>query len=311
MKNVRCLSADFKWDIIMIDSNGNKIAEKTSVKDYDFNIAEMKFLMKGFRNCQDVKRAVTVTNALKTILDNQDIFKLIESEDVTCIEDFIKELEDYSDFAGNANLLWEMVYLRRRLANAYNSIDMKHYAVDSRFTGALHFDRICTLLPTAFNYGARYCEYANTVRFVQREPEVHDKWDTEKVKKLFLRAENFVESENMLKNNDYLDGAAYYYEAKQKYYSVISDKLSEYHASKREVYYLREQYRMGESVDVLRELVNKYIHYTGFERYSYPDEKQHFETLLEWVKAWNEKEDSMKSGVTYRRLLNCYRNFIQ
>ena len=295
----------------MIDSNGNRIEKFSFSEDYDFKISEIKFMLNGFRNSQDNKRAVSVANALKSMLNNKELFKFIESDDVVFIEDSVKELEDYSDYAENADLLWEMVYLRRRLANAYNCIDMKHYAADSRFIGAMHFDRICMLLPLAFNYGARFCEYANLVKFVQKESEVYDKWDTERVRKLFLRAENFVESENMLKNDDYLDGAAYYFTAKQKYYSEISDKLLEYNAAKRGVYYLREQYRLGKSVDVLKKLVDIYIQYTGLERYSFSEEKQHFETLLEWVKDWNEKEDSIKSSVTYRRLLNCYRIFSQ
>ncbi len=293
----------------MLDSNGNKIPEKTAAEDYDFTVAEIKFMMKGFQNCPDVARAVAVAGVIKKMLDNQKIFAQIEFEDRECIEISVEKLEDYSYHSEDSDLLWEMVYLRRRLVKAYSYIDMKHFAAESKFISALHFDRICTVAPTAYNYGARYCEYANTVRYVQSEPEVQDKWNTERVKKLFARAENFVESKKLLSDDQYLEYAGYYYDTKRFYYQRNSDIFAEYQAAKREMYYLWERYCLLKSTEVLKEVIKKYINFTEYEKYSFYAEKQRFEELLELAKAWAAEENSLNVGGYYHQLLNRYRYF--
>lgn len=293
----------------MLDSNGNKIPEKDVSEDYAFSVAEIRFLMKGFRRSPGISRAHSVSGFLKAFLDDKKIFSQIEYEDREFIEKSVDELEEYAYDEESAELLWDMVYLRRSLSAAYNYIDSKHNAAVSKFAGALHFDNICSISPTAYNFSARFCEYANTVKYIKNEPEVRDKWDLQRMKQLFARAENFVESKSLLDDDKYLEYAGYYYDVKRSYYRSISDELAEYQAAKNEMRYLWKRCCLFKSAAVLRETIKKYIDYTGYKRYSFNAEKQRFEELLELAEAWAEEENSLVAGGYYHRLLNRYNYF--
>lgn len=290
----------------MIDSNGNKLVPKKSELRSEA-ITEIKFLMKNFAGNSNLMNATAVISALKSATEDADLLLSFKPEELEYIENTVVTIEDYVYGVDNYDLLWEMVRLRRRLA--YGVTKLKE--VDCKFIAALHFDRICTIQPTSYNYGARFLQYADTVKKISDEgnDDVKDKWNADKVTKLFRRAENFAESKSFLTDDEYLHNVCYYYDAKRIYYRKISDKLSEYLAAKIEIQYMWKRYRHGKSPEVLKKLIMLYTDYTQFEWYSYHNEKQHFKTLIEWTMAWHQQEKTSESEEYLHRLLRCWSGF--
>lgn len=265
----------------MIDEEGKRIVENKPEDDWDFVRAEVRFLMKGFRKEKDDAKANLIACQLKSLL------KAAQYDD--SIKETLEELEEYSSESSSDDLLWELVYCRRKLADLYEEGSM--HAVECRLKGAKHFDKIVELRPTLFNFCCRVQEYVTSVIYYMSVSGADR--DSFEIRKIIDKSERLFEEIEENTNKIYIETADYLYIRKYIFLKPYKSKEDEQFAALgKAIYHLCESYKVNKDESTLRSLITYYREYVNFEQFYCDEKKQGLETLIAWV------EESGLSGVS-------------
>ncbi len=267
----------------MIDKNGNKIDNNKQTEDPDFILAEIRFLMKGFRNESNDLRAYTVAKSITTYLRSGGNY--------LSITEILSELESYSEQTASSNFMWELVYIRREMAKAQQTSakDQKKFAAECRHFSAKYFEKICKLAPTYHNNCCRVQEYIIAVMHFEK---VNDK---ENIFSILTHAED------LFLQIDEQDQMLYYETGKMLYIKRYvntnpRNDTDRFHAISKLVYFSREIYKRDVCFDTLDYYALCYDIYSDYETFPFHEEKENFKALIELLEeeysAGNEKAKS-------------------
>lgn len=254
----------------MIDENGNKIGE-TESGDSDFALAEMKFLMKGFENERDDSRALVIVSALNGFLK--------AGGEVGEVKETLEKLEEYSYESENNDFLWELVYARRSVSRFFQKQGKSKDAAVSRHIGARHFEKICKIRASYYNFCCRIIEYVTAANLyktcVGQEIETG---------RIFTYAEALFGNLDDSSEKIYLSAGYTLFMGKYLYLMKIKAEEEErYQALKITVDFTRRLFLLKRDSLNLKILMTCYIDYSRFKAYPVsPEEEDNLKNIIEW-----------------------------
>ena len=254
----------------MIDENGNKIDETVS-GDSDFALAEMKFLMKGFECERDDSRALVIVSALNGFLK--------AGGEVGAVKETLEELEKYSYESENNDFLWGLVYARRSVSEFFQEQGKAKDAAVSRHIGARHFEKICKLRPSYYNFCCRIMEYVAAAKLYKncygQEIEAG---------RIITYAEALFGNLDESSEKIYLSAGQSLFLDKYLYLMKIrAEEEERYQALKRTVDFTRRLFLLERDSRNLKILMASYIDYSRFKAYPVsPEEEDNLKNIIEW-----------------------------
>lgn len=268
----------------MIDENGNKIGEVKS-GDSDFALAELNFLMKGFRNERDDSRASAIVSALNEFLKS--------GSDVNLVKETLEELEKYSYESENNDFLWGLVYARRSLSESFQKHGRSKEAAASRHVGARHFEKICKIRPSYYNFCCRIIEYATAAK-------LYKNCDGQEVEagRIFTYAEALFGKLDDSADKIYLSAGQTLFMNKYLYLMKIrAEEEERYQALKRTVDFTRRLFLLERDSWNLKLLMMCYIDYSRFKAYTVsPEEEENIKEIICWGnEAFSEGNSEIKN----------------
>lgn len=263
----------------MSDQNDNIKKDNGQSEDAEFALAELRFLIRGFRRGSDDSKALLIAKSIKNII-GQDI-------DFSPAKEILEEMENYSSESQSDDFIWELVYVRRKLAQYCGS---REEAAENRYIGAKHFERICEVAPSRFNKFCRIQEYVTAANFFMLADGQRNQKRIESI--LDYAEEQFVKIEEASEEMYYATGEYLYL---NKYLSLIYAKVrgsERLETVKKTVEYSRKHYMIDKSAGTLKTLAMAYLDYTEDEDFSFSEEEENLVTLVEW--CW----DAVSKGNT-------------
>lgn len=259
----------------MIDSNGNKITEKASVVDVEFELAELKFLTKGLRLNLSPEKVMSIAEEIKRISDG---YKDLSPELTEKISDIEKELERYVPDSNDESFVWELVYILRNLAEkAKGDKNFSDEAAAVMHRSALLFDKICELEPSVHNYCCRFSEYRLESSYCTTYSKTKEVLDT---------AEELFEQIEPNKEPVYLRNASALYASFYEYFKGVRYNTSAFSSVKKAVGYAYDLNEAEPSHNNLKRLIIYYFAYANRDEYVYADEVNRLDEIIALTEMW-------------------------
>ncbi len=259
----------------MINKNGEKITSKNA--DTSFIASEIRFIMKGFKNgCDDRKAQNVAERIVKYLKAGGEISK---------IESHLEVLNNYSAETKSSDFLWELVYIRRIMMSVYeDDLDDMVSAAQSKHMAATYFDKICELTPTYYNHCCRVMEYTSAAAAYGRITGSDE--NAEKSAELFEKSEKMFFQIEEKEASIYYEVGAFLYFSKYFSYNIFSEeKDKKFESIKKSCFYSRKNYEIKESEENLRKLALIYSIYVTCEQFSFSEEETFFKTLIAKLEA--------------------------
>ena len=249
----------------MIDKNGNRINPSTTQESADFILKEICFFEKAFKKNQNDRLALNITKAIRSYLKSAD--------DSTPVMKSLEPLEEYAALADNEDFLWELVYIRRDMAEMI--ADFSNFAAaEHRHVAAKFFKEIVRVNPSLYNRCARVTELVSASIFFQKARNMFTTNDLlEQAKALF----NEIEETNTEK---------YYSTGEYLYLNVIlngnipksAQAIIPYYLKM--IYFSHERYRIEKNTYSIELMALAYTDCLSYEDFCYEDEKENIDELI-------------------------------
>ncbi|MBO5934830.1 MAG: hypothetical protein J6Q94_05010 [Clostridia bacterium] len=265
----------------MIDKNGNKISSEQSQPDPDFIFNEIRFFEKAFIKDQNDTRALNIARQITTFLKAKD-----NSNKIIAI---LTNLEKYATATNSEDFLWELVNIRRTLADIsasskIDTADSLYIAADYRHIAANIFKEIVRVNPSVYNRCAEVIEFVTASRYYKEANSLK-------------ATSNILERTQILFENIEETNTEKYYDAGESLYLDIicnSDRVKS--TEDKLKYYLklihcsRELYKINKNKTSLNIVASAYIDCLDYEQFSYENEKENINDAILML------EEAIKNG---------------
>lgn len=255
----------------MIDSTGKKIVTENENIDLPFMLKEIAFFMKGFRAESSEQKALTIAKSINTYIKSKGKIKDV-------VEVF-EELEGYITVTSSEDFAWEMVYIRREIANFHKRLIILNKYAENIFICATYFDKICEIKPTLYNYGARVKEYVLAAN-AYTDASLFQKAD-----EVYEIAQNRFFSIEKGEGTGYFSAGLILFFYMHNYYlkPQVNNRELGFEALKKAAKYALALYQLEASRTNLSDLVIIYNKYVDFEQFSFLDEKENLISVVSYL----------------------------
>lgn len=272
----------------MIDSTGKKIINTENAVDIELLMKEISFFTKIFRKEPTDDLAISISNDIVTFIKARG--------NIPSVMDSVNELECYSSKSESEDFVWNLVYIRRRIAGRcggfLSDLKGKLYAAECRYIAAKHFNRICEIKPTVYNKCCEVQEYVSArIEFKNARIQLKSKNILNYAEKIFAHIEK---SDQPIY---YSTGVYLYIELYTCYAKgLLRSRANE--ALKKAVEYSFNLYEVEKIKGNLEKLSLYYKEYIDNEEYYFVKEKDRLQKLINWIEEIPEPDSTLSTRLT-------------